>query len=154
MSAGDLERRLRVLEDVEEIKRLKVRYCHSVDAYDAEWTTSLFTDDGVFDFVGRDPTEGREALLEFYKKGRERLPFYVHMVMNPVIEVDGATATGIWYLFEPCTLGDTGRAVWGSGRYDDEYVKVDGQWRFKNVKLSIFFWTPFDEGWVKTRSVW
>ena len=43
------------------------------------------------------------------------------------------------------------QAVWGSARYDEEYVKVDGVWMFKHLTLTSHFWTPFDKGWVETQ---
>ena len=73
------------------------------------------------------------------------------MVTNPIIEVDGHTGTGTWYLFQPCTFADGDRAVWGAARYDEEYVRINGQWKFQNLKLTSHFWTPFDEGWVQTK---
>lgn len=151
MSPDEIERRLKVLEHVEEIRKLKVRYCHSVDAYDADTTASFFTEDAIFDVGPRGRCEGRQQVLEFFKGSRERLPFFVHMVMNPLIEVDGDTAKGSWYLMQASTVGGTNEAVWGSARYDDEYVRVDGKWMFKNVAVTMFFWTPFDQGWVKKR---
>ena len=47
---------------------------------------------------------------------------------------------------------DGDRAVWGSARYDEEYVRVNGQWKFQNLTLTSHFWTPFDgKGWVETK---
>ena len=46
MSLEDIERRLRALEDVEEIKRLKARYCtYCDDNYDADKIARLFVED-------------------------------------------------------------------------------------------------------------
>ena len=114
---------------------------------------SLFVEDGVWDGGIRGKAEGREAIREFFVNASRRLPFAVHMVMNPIIEVDGDTATGTWYLFQPCTYSEGDRAVWGSARYDEEYVRVGGVWMFRHLKLTSHFWTPFDEGWVKARFV-
>ena len=152
MSLEDLERRIKALEDVEEIKRLKARYCAFCDdSYDADAIAALFTADAVWDGGIRGRADGREEIRSFFVRASQRLPFTVHMVMNPIIEVDGDRATGIWYLFQACTYGDNDQAVWGSARYDEEYVRVDGSWMFQNLKLTSFFWTPFDQGWAKTR---
>ena len=151
MSLEDVEKRLKVLEDIEAIKRLKVQYCIYVDNYDAEGIVSLFTEDAVFDAGIRGRREGREELLNFFRGSRQRLPFYVHMVMNPMIDVDGDRAKGIWYLFQASTMAEGNQALWGSGRYDDDYVRIDGEWKIRNSNLNLFFWTPFDQGWVKKR---
>ena len=152
MSLENIVERLQALEDVEEIKRLKARYCaYCDDGYDAENIASLFTEDAIWDGGSFGRFEGRVEIREFFVHAPKMLPFAIHMVMNPIIEVKGDTATGIWYLFQACTFGDGDRAVWGSARYDEEYVRIDGAWRFKNLKLTSNFWTPFDEGWVKTQ---
>ena len=143
MSLEDIERRLRAVEDVEEIKRLKARYCaYCDDNYDADAIGGI-----------RGKAEGREAIRDFFINAPNRLPFAVHMVMNPIIEVHGDTATGTWYLFQPCTYADGDRAVWGSARYDEQYVRVNGAWMFKHLKLTSHFWTPFNEGWAQTQFV-
>ena len=151
MSVVDVENRLRVLQDIEEIRRLKARYCSYADRYDSEAIVSLFTEDGGLEDDAGNVHQGREQLRDFFSNARERLPFIVHTVMNSLIEVDGDEGTGSWYLFQPATMGDSGQAVWGSGRYDEEYIRVGGQWRFKRMKTSLFFWTPFDQGWAKKR---
>ena len=152
MSLEELERRVKLLEDIEEIKRLKRRYCAACDdGYDADAIAALFTEDAVWDGGMRGKNEGREEIRRFFQKAPERLPFAIHMVLNPIIEVDGDTAKGTWYLFQPCTWADGNRAIWGSARYDEEYVRVDGRWMFQRLKLTSHFWTPFDQGWVKTQ---
>ena len=154
MSLEDLERRLKVLEDIEEIKLLKRRYCaYCDDNYDVDGLASLFTEDAVWDGGIRGKAEGREGIRGFFQHAPQRLPFAIHMVLNPIIEVNGDTAKGTWYLFQPCTFADGDRAVWGSARYDEDYVRVDGHWMFKHLKLTSHFWTPFDEGWIKTQFV-
>jgi ketosteroid isomerase-like protein len=152
MSLEELERRIKALEDVEEIKRLKRRYCaYCDDNYDADALAGLFTEDAVWDGGIRGKSVGREEIRRFFKDAPQRLPFAIHMVLNPIIEVDGDRAEGTWYLFQPCTFADGNRAMWGAARYDEVYVRVDGEWKFQSLKLTSRFWTPFDEGWVKTR---
>ena len=111
----ELERRVKVLEDVEAIRALKARYCAFCDdGYDADGIAGLFTEDAVWDGGVRGRAEGREGIRAFFQRAPLRLPFAIHMVMNPVIEVDGDAARGTWYLFQPCTFADGDRAVWGS----------------------------------------
>lgn len=38
-----------------------------------------------------------------------------------------------------------------AGAFEDEYVKVDGEWKIKTMLVHYFYFTPFDEGWVKTK---
>ncbi len=154
MTLEDIDRRLRAIEDIEEIKRLKARYCsYCDDNYDADSIASLFTEDAIWDGGIRGSAEGRDEIRNFFIRASQRLHFEVHMVMNTIIEVDGDSAKGIWYLFQACTYAEGDQAVWGSARYDEEYVRLEGEWKFRNLKLTSFFWTPFDRGWVRDRFV-
>ena len=152
MSLEDIETRLKVLEDMEAIKKLKARYCaYCDDNYDADSIANLFIEDAIWDGGMRGRVEGKEAIRNFFSTAPQRMSFAIHMVLNPIIEVDGDTATGVWYLIQPCTFTEGDQAVWGSARYNEEYVRVDGEWKFKNLNVTSFFWTPFDQGWVKAR---
>ena len=148
----ELEKRIKALEDVEAIKMLKARYCAFCDdGYDADGIAGLFVEDGLWDGGMRGQAEGREEMRSFFRRAPQRLPFAIHMVMNPIIQVEGDIARGTWYLFQPCTFAEGDRVVWGSARYDEEYVRVDGEWMFSSLKLTSFFWTPFDKGWARER---
>ena len=151
MEIEALERRIRALEDVEAIKKLKARYCACCDdKYDVEGLASLFTDDAGWDGgerLGR--YEGIEAIRGFFSGSPKRVSFAIHHVTNPIIEVDGDEATGRWYLFQPCTRADGNRAVWLAARYEEEYVRVTGEWKFRKIAVFPAFYTPFDQGWAK-----
>ena len=152
MSLERLEQRIRKLEDIEEIKKLKHSYCALCDDhYDADALAELFTEDAIWDGMERGRNDGREAIRQSFRDAPTRLPFAIHMVMNSIIEVDGDRATGVWYLFQPCTYAEGNQAVWGSARYDEEYVRVNGKWMFQHLTLSSHFWTPFDKGWAEAK---
>ena len=146
----NLERRIRALEDIEAIKRLKYRYADACDrGYDADALADLFTEDAVWDggLFGR--YEGREAIRQFFQGVSSEIVFAIHYMMNPIIDVDGDDARGAWYLFQTCTFADGNTAIWGAARYDERYRRVGGRWKFSRLNLISSFWTPFDEGWVK-----
>lgn len=151
MDTDALEKRIRRLEDIEAIKALKARYCEYCDAnYDPDGIASLFVEDGVWDGGELGRAEGREKIRHFFRRAPEAFPFAIHNVMNPIIEVEGDRATGRWYLLQPCTRrGEKDEAMWLAGRYEDEYVRVGGQWRFKHVSFVTRFLAPNDEGWAK-----
>ena len=138
-----LEERIQTLEDVESIKKMKARYMNAVDyAYKPDGIASFFTKDGIFDAGPFGRHEGYEAL----KKNVWIPEFSFHTVINSVVEVDGDKATGAWYLFEAMNVPEIG-AVWGAARYEDQYVRVNGEWKIKVSKLIPFFFTPYKEGW-------
>ena len=61
MSTTDIERRLQALEDIEAIKKLKIRYCHCADAQDYPGFASLFTEDAVWEGGAFGHAEGRKT---------------------------------------------------------------------------------------------
>jgi hypothetical protein len=60
--------------------------------------------------------------------------------MNPIIEVDGNRATGNWLLLEPCTFVQGNQPAWGAGRYEEQYLKVGGEWKTPNGPKGLEFW--------------
>ncbi len=139
--SDDLRRRIERLEDVEAIKRLKARYARYCDAgYDPEGIASLFVPEGVWDggeLFGR--AEGVEQIKEHFRGAPSRIPWALHFPLVPDIEVaeDGTTATGTWYLWQPCTVNRRTGPVpaWLVGTYRDRYVKVEGEWRFSELRV-------------------
>ena len=52
----------------------------------------------------------------------KRQPLAVHLVITPIIGVNGNTAYGIRYLFQACRYTDGDREVWVLARYDEQYA--------------------------------
>ena len=153
MSSEDLDRRLQTLEDIEAIKRLKARYCaYCDDNYNPDGIAGLFVEDGVWDGERQGRHEGRDAIRSFFVGASGIYSFALHYVLNPIIQVDGDKAHGTWYLFMPATLAQGNRAIWNAGRYEDDYVRVDGRWMFQHLQVAErHFTTPFDQGWARQR---
>ena len=148
----ELEKRVRAVEDAEAIRNLKARYAaYCDDNYDADKIAELFVEDAVWQSgpIGR--YEGREAIREFFRGASKIFSFAVHYYLNPQIEVRGEAAQARWYSFMACTMGDGNMATWRAGIDDEEYVRVNGEWKFKSKTSSVVFHTPFDAGWANVR---
>ena len=151
----DLAARIQRLEDLEAIKQLKARWGETIDAgLGAAKIVAFFADDGAIEIERYGRHQGRDALLKFF--GETRFSFMFHCFIPKVVEIadDGLTARGRFRLWELGTKpgarpGDAGTPVWIGGDYDDDFVKLGGEWKFKTVRLKLHFITPFDEGWVK-----
>lgn len=155
-----LSARVRRLEDIEEIRVLKARYCERCDAdYDPDGLAALFTEDAVWDGGNTfGVARGREAIRRHFQGASSRVAIARHQVMNPIIDVDGDTASGHWLLFQPCTNagvdGDgrrTDDAVWLAATYADTYRREDGRWLISGTTIDVAFFTPFDVGWADQR---
>jgi hypothetical protein len=144
-------------DDVEQIKKLKAKYCYYVDGYFEDPSkldlllNEVFADDASIDFGAFGSARGREEIKNWFLNiCFETLSFSMHLLHNPVIEVlDDNRATGMWYFLVPCTLREDNTAGWLAGIYDEEYEKRGKKWYIKSMKVRWIFATPFDKGWAK-----
>jgi len=149
---SELEQRLRRLEDIEAIRQLKARYCTLADrGYDGAGDddagfAGLFAEDGVF-HSSAGPIQGREAIRA---RCASFHPFGMHLVTNPVIEVDGDEARASWSAWVPSTTVE-GQALVVCGRYEEQLVRTAGGWRYAYVRFRAAFRSPYETGWGKTR---
>lgn len=159
MSIDELAARIRVLEDIEEIKKLKARYCYLCDAglgdpRNRDELLSNFTDDARVDF-GFGPAsrfEGAEGLKIFFGQVvPESVSFCMHMVHNPIIDVRGDRATGTWYFEVPSTNSATQGAEWMAGTYEEEYRRENGRWKCAVMQAKWKYIAPYEQGWTQNR---
>ena len=137
MDVEQLRSRLRLLEDERAILGALRAYGHAIDYGDEERYRDLWTDDAAFDARGRVPGDvtrvvrGREALADFAAHfSRPPEGWHKHLVIEPLIEVEGDVASATSYF---AVLRDEGSQpiLWVFGRYRDTLVRcADGRWRF------------------------
>lgn len=138
MDTTELAARITRLEDIEAIKQLKARYCEICDdMHNPDRIGALFAEDGIWESPDFDKAEGRAAIRKLFEGFRDMFSFSQHNIMNPIIEVDGDRATGIWYIMGPWDQTEDGRRIWMTARYDDDYVKVDGQWLYQHLRARV-----------------
>lgn len=118
-----LEARLRQVEDQLEIARLVASYGPAVDSLDAEATTALWSDDGVYD-IGSDVWSGREEIAGMVRgQGHGSLVVngVAHVHSFPRVTVTGDSAVALGYSRIYRWQGD-GFAVWrvSANRWDLE----------------------------------
>ncbi len=156
-----IERRLRILEDREQIRELAATYCFLVDdGRFEELVERCFTEDACCDFRGAGNAEqmaltvsrGRAELCNFFTViVPAALRDMAHTVHNHRVSIDGDRASGDCY-FELTAVDRTSEeAVVGAGRYFDRYRRDRGAWRFEMRNAAIFFIAPLREGWAKQR---
>jgi len=103
--------------------------------------------------------EGLESVTRFWNQvfdvnRMHRTPGFlaIHMTVNPVIEINkkGTRARGIWHSHGVCSLSANGvmKQFIALGKYDIEYVKEDGRWRFLNFAYRQTYMAPYEKGWM------
>jgi len=114
------------------IQELCSRYCQTIDAQDSEGWARCFEADGAFEFDGH-VVRGYEALRE-YADAHTRVLRGRHMTLNHLYEVQGDRATGrATTVVSIATPG--GYKIMGQGVYEDDLVKVDGEWKIRHRRV-------------------
>lgn len=151
MDLVQLEKRITRLEDLESIKQLKARYCEICDDnHDPKRIVSIFTDDGIWEGRGIGKARGHAQIEALFENFQKSISYSQHMVLNPIIEVDGNSATGIWYFFGPFTFYEDNQAMWQAARYREDYEKVDGSWKIKHLRVKgPGMSAKYEAGWAK-----
>ncbi|GGM62077.1 uncharacterized protein (TIGR02246 family) [Halarchaeum rubridurum] len=123
-------------DDVRAIERLKHEYAYRIDDGDYDEWVALFTEDGRF--CGDDGTafEGHDELDTFATEVfDDAYAETAHTLTNGVVDVEGDTATGRWYLALYQETADGETAV-QQATYEDTFERVEGAWRIADVDLT------------------
>jgi phosphoenolpyruvate synthase/pyruvate phosphate dikinase len=135
MDPEELEKRVRALEDLEEIKKLHQKYINLMDNLRYKEVLDLFTEDASVEVRNSGVLRGKEGLTDIYinKLGRRTARSEGHFVIEPDITIKGDTASGTWLVY---MLFSKPAVEWVQGRNDAEYVKIDGTWKIKSMKFT------------------
>jgi hypothetical protein len=148
----ELRAALQELKDLEAIKSLKSKYCHLVDSRSWNELAELWTEDATCDYGFFGSYRGRDEIVEkfFGELVESASSFNAHMIHNPLIDLRGDRASGTWYLTAHTTIQPANQAVWVMGLYRDEFERVEGEWKISSLTFEFKYYTPFEDGWVKT----
>ena len=133
-----VEQRLQAIEDEKEIRELLVRYGRHLDALELAEFSMLFAREGSWAGASSNflPVKGPKAIEAMLRKTYEGRVYdprnisNVHVMTNATIIVKGDRASGLsrWTVITRNDKGEPfGRQL---GRYEDEYVREDGRWKF------------------------
>lgn len=132
-----MERRIACLEDERAVVRTLHAYGHAIDAGDEDGWVGCFTAEGVFAAWVEAPDRpwfrvaGRAELEAFIvAHTRPPDPAHKHLVVEPLIELDGDAASCVSYF--AVLMEHAGKPVLRVfGRYHDRLARGgDGRWRF------------------------
>ena len=120
------------------IRALLERYCEGVNQRDADIWGGTWAAEAVWELphLGMDGLKGRETIVGAWLEAMKMFPFVNMMAMPGSICVDGDRATMRSYTDEVAVTQD-GTELRPRGQYDDECVKVDGQWQFSRRVFTV-----------------
>jgi phosphoenolpyruvate synthase/pyruvate phosphate dikinase len=135
MTLEELEKRVRAIEDLEEIKKLHQKYIDLMDNLKYKEVLDLFTEDASVEVRNSGVLKGKEGLTDIYinKLGRRTARSEGHFVIEPDITITGDSARGTWLVY---MLFSKPAVEWVQGRNEAEYKKVGEKWKIKSMKFT------------------
>ncbi|KTE77287.1 hypothetical protein ATE72_19960 [Sphingopyxis sp. HXXIV] len=120
-------------QDRDAIRDLLARYTYHGDRGRLGEMTACFADHGILEYLGKAP-RGPAAIAAALASGTRdaRLTFIRHHITNPLIAVEGDSATARSYFTVHSNFGPD-----HSGTYDDRLVRTPDGWRFAHRRVRI-----------------
>lgn len=135
MNNEEIEKRLRTMEDQEAIRQLHYTYISCLDNLEFARALDCFVDDAEVEVRKSGVLKGKENFSKIYlvtlavRKERHD----AHLAIEPVIRVNGDTATGDWIIY---LLFSVPKIDWVQGRNECEYRRVNGEWKISKLKFT------------------
>lgn len=142
---GEMEKRLSVLEDAEQIRELQTNYIYWLSNREWEKIVDCFAEDGAVQIESGTKRKGKAEITAYFKRLTNDYELFQEggrILSQPVISVNGDKAKGQWamaqfrYYF---TTSSQTVSLFGpglQGKYDVKYVKEDGKWKFADMKYT------------------
>jgi hypothetical protein len=130
-NAISLEEQVRWLVERAEIAELLARYARCIDGRDWEGLQRTYAEDGVMEHGG--VSVGRDRVPELSERILEGVASSHHLVGDPSIEIDGATARTHSHYFATHVAEGGAIERQGGGWYDCTLRRTERGWRFTRV---------------------
>ena len=154
----ELEKKVTILEDLEEIKKLQKAYGYYLEHWMYQEIIDCFSDSsdtelnlvvGIF--------LGKKGVRRYFNgmKARSTDPEMLHQVMqlSGIVDIstDGQSAYGRWFGFGCIAIPvDKGvRQNLSAGVYTVEYIKENGKWKILKIMWNLEIMATPSTGWVK-----
>ncbi|GAA0476941.1 hypothetical protein GCM10009096_18490 [Parasphingorhabdus litoris] len=122
------------IEDRLAIRELHDTYCDAVLRTDPDDWGALWTEDAVWSLMGTEVV-GRENIVNLWNGAMSQFDAVSFLGIPGSLEITGDTATGRYQTHE--ILVENGEPRIAGGRYDDEFVKIDGRWLYKKRIFNV-----------------
>jgi SnoaL-like domain len=158
-SLAQLEERIAVMNDESLVRNLQASYGYYVNRRMWDDVTDLFAADGVYEAGGVGVYKGTAGI----RRALERMgpAGLTHGVLNDRLQFDtvvsftsGRSEAHVRGM-ELGLLGeaDKGEAYWEVSVYDNRFVKEDGLWKVREMRVFPLFRSEYSKGWGKNRII-
>jgi hypothetical protein len=162
-------KRLERAADIQEIQMLQGRYMFYLDemSYEKILNNLMAKDhpEVSFELEESGCFEG-PAQVEKFLLGLQKIldePKFGYMPMTTIstpyiiFSKDSKRARGYWHFFGPNAMeavvypssDETLSAFWTGGKFENEYIKINGEWKILKLHQINWFRTPYEHGWIK-----
>ncbi len=154
-----LEERIGVMNDESLVRNLQAAYGYYTNRRMWDDVVDLFADNGVYEVGGVGIYSGKAGVRKAME--RQGPAGLAHGVLNDRLQFDTvvsfapgrreAHVRGI----EMGMLGeaDQGQGFWEINVYDNRYVKEDGLWKVREMRVFPLFRADYSKGWGKSRII-
>ena len=151
---ADIQSAVRRLEDMEAIKRLKYKYMRCVDAKLYDGIAECFTEDATATYEGgKHSLAGRDAILDFLRGGLSAV-VTAHHVHHPEIDITSTTAARATWALEDYVIDlKSNYSLHGAAFYEDEYARINGQWKIKHTGFKRIYWERWNRAELKSLQI-
>jgi hypothetical protein len=158
-SLDELEERIAVMNDEALVRNLQAAYGYYVNRRMWDDVTDLFAGNGVYEFGGNGIYVGREGVRKAHERmGPDGLSYGVlndRLQFDTVVSLAPGRREAHVRGIEMGMLGDVekGEAYWEVSVYDNRFVKEDGLWKVREMRVFPLFRSEYSEGWGTSRIV-
>jgi len=128
----ELEKRIKTIEDTEEVKKLHIRYIYCLNFAKWDEIVECFAENSTLDLGEGSEEEGRviKGKAEIAKAFDHMAAYHLGKEGYAIVHPD------IWmsYFMDVLSQGKEPRLHWMQGVYDCKYVKENGEWKFSLLK--------------------
>jgi uncharacterized protein (TIGR02246 family) len=145
MADNDLTLRVERLEAESAVRALAARYCFAIDNHDLAAVRDLFTEDArVYSRDGVMDATGRDAIIRQYEDRFRVLGPSNHVSHDHWVRIESPDRA-VGTLSAHAELWRNDQMMVTALRYEDEYRRENGIWRFASRELSFLYYVPVAE---------
>ena len=130
---AQLARDVRILKDIEAIKRLRYAYFRSMDTAEFDEFRELLTPEFSAHYVGSSYeffASNRDEFVEMIRQSFSTQMAATHQGHHPEIDIiDETNAKGRWYLQDVVYKYHTNELIYGTAIYSDRYERRADGWK-------------------------
>jgi hypothetical protein len=154
-----LERRIAVMNDEDKVRNLQNAYGYYMDRKMWNDVTDLFTDDGALSIANVGVYDGPKSIRRALERSgpaglkHGQLNELMQLDMTVAIEAGGMEARARGLEFGMLGEADKGTAFYTLAIFENRYVKQNGIWRIREMRIFPLMETEYAQGWAKSQVV-